>query len=158
MNWEQLCDDKSLEGIPYRVGLSRYGQLVMSPRRSYHSIYQSRIIRWSNKLSPAGEAMPECPMETRVGTVAADVAWGSAEKVRRNFDRPSWLESPEFVIEVLLPSNSAPEISRKRQAVFDKGALEFWVCDQQGRLQFFGPRRRLARSKLCPDFPRKLTD
>ena len=42
MKWDSLCDDKSLEDIPYRVELTRQGQLVMSPHRSYHSIYLNR--------------------------------------------------------------------------------------------------------------------
>ena len=156
MKWAELCDDRSLEGIPYRVELTRDGQLVMSPHRSYHSIYQSRIIRRLNQLLPEGEAMPECPIETKLGTVVADVAWASPEKVRRNFDRPSWSESPEIVVEVLSQSNTGPEIRKKRQAVMAKGAREFWACDQQGRLRFYGPRGRLAKSRLCPEFPTKI--
>jgi Uma2 family endonuclease len=153
MKWEQLCDDASLENIPYRVELSRHGQLVMSPHRSYHSIFQSRIIRWLNQLLPDGEAMPECPIETEIGTVVADVAWASPEKVKRNFDLPNWAESPEIVVEVLSPSNVREEIRKKREAMFAQGATEFWVCDQSGTLQFFGPRGKLARSRLCPKFP-----
>ena len=44
MEWDQLCDDPALEKIPCRVELARHGQLVLSPRRSYHSIFQSRIV------------------------------------------------------------------------------------------------------------------
>lgn len=153
MKWETLCDDRSLEDIPYRVELTRQGQLVMSPHRSYHSIYQSRIIRWLNRLLPDGEAMPECPIETKIGTVVADVAWATPKKVKRNFDLPSWAESPEIVVEVLSPSNAGEEIRRKREAVFARGAVEFWVCDRKGTLEFFGPRGRLANSRLCPGFP-----
>jgi Uma2 family endonuclease len=156
MKWEQLCDDKSFEGIPFRVKLAHEGQLVMSPHRSYHSIYQSRIIRWLNRLLPDGEAMPECPIETGIGTVVADVAWASPQKVQRNFDRPSWTESPEIIIEVLSPSNTGTEIRKKRLAVFAEGAIEFWECDRQGKLQFFSPRGRLGRSRFCPQFPRKI--
>ena len=153
MNWDLLCDDKSLEGIPYRVELSRHGQLVMSPHRSYHSVFQSRIIRALNRLRPDGEAMPECPIETKSGTLVADVAWATPEKVRRNFDLACWAESPEIVIEVLSPSNYGEEITNKRKAVFAKGAVEFWVCDEVGVLKFFGRRGRMAKSKLCPEFP-----
>lgn len=153
MTWDSICDDPSLENLPYRVELTRRGQLVTSPHRSYHSIYQSRIIRWLNRLLPAGEAMPECPIETGTGTVVADVAWATPKKVTRNFDLPNWAESPEIVVEVLSPSNAGEEIRRKREAVFAKGALEFWVCDQKGALQFFGRRGRLAKSRLCPAFP-----
>ena len=153
MKWDQLCDDPALENIPYRVELARPGQLVMSPHRSYHSIFQSRIIRHLNRLLPDGEAMPECPIETKTGTVVADVAWASPAKVKRNFDLASWGESPEIVVEVLSPSNTGDEIRQKRTAVFARGASEFWVCDRKGNLEFFGPRARLAKSRLCPQFP-----
>ena len=154
MKWEQLCDEKALEDLPYRVELTRHGQLVMSPHRSYHSIYQSRIIRWLNTLLAAGEAMPECPIEiAKGGVVVADVAWASPEKVRRNFDLPNWAESPEIVVEVLSLSNDEEEIRKKRDAVFRKGAVEFWVCDRQGVLQFYGPRWRSSKSRFCPKFP-----
>ncbi len=156
MKWEELCDDQSLEGIPYRVELAREGQLVMSPHRSYHSIYQSRIIRWLNRLLPEGEAMPECPVETEIGIVVADVAWASPRKVKRNFDRVSWGESPELVVEVLSPSNTGAVIRRKRQSLFAQGAVEFWVCDRQGKFQFFSARGRLAKSRFCPEFPAKV--
>jgi len=153
MKWNQLCDDPALENIPYRVELARHGQLLMSPHRSYHSIFQSRIIRQLNQLLPDGEAMPECPIETEAGTVVADVAWASPEKVKRNFDLPSWAESPEIVVEVLSPSNADVEIRNKRKAVFGRGACEFWVCGQNGKVEFFGPRGRIAKSRLCQAFP-----
>lgn len=156
MKWDQLCDDPALENLPYRVELARHGQLVMSPHRSYHSIFQSRIIRNLNEFLPEGEAMPECPIETEIGTVVADVAWASPEKVRRNFDLPSWTESPEIVVEVLSPSNSAKEIRNKRNAVFARGAVEFWLCSPKGKLEIFGPRGRLAKSRLCPQLPRNV--
>ena len=153
MKWDQLCDDPTLENIPYRVELTRYDQLVMSPHRSYHSIFQSRIIRHLNQLLPDGEAMPECPIATEVGTVVADVAWASAVKVKRNFDLPSWAESPEIVVEVLFPSNAEEEIRSKCNAVFARGANEFWVCDRKGNLEFFDRGGRLDKSLLCPQFP-----
>jgi Uma2 family endonuclease len=153
VKWDQLCDDPVLENIPYRVELAHHGHLVISPRRSYHSIFQSRIIRQLNQLLPDGEAMPECPIETDTGTIVADVAWASLEKVKRNFDLPSWAESPEIVVEVLSPSNAGDEIRRKRLAVFARGAQEFWLCDPKGKLEFFGSRGRLTKSRLCPGFP-----
>jgi Uma2 family endonuclease len=156
MKWDQLCDDPALENIPYRVELARHGQLVMSPHRSYHSILQSRIIRLLNQLLPEGEAMPECPVNTGAGILVADVAWASPAKVKRNFDLASWAESPEIVVEVLSPSNAMDEMRKKRSAVFAGGAREFWLCDRRGSLEFFGPRGRLAKSRLCPGFPSQL--
>ena len=97
--------------------------------------------------------MPECPIETGIGTVVADVAWASPKKVKRNFDLAAWADSPEIVIEVLSPSNSVEEIRNKREAVFALGALEFWVCDKNGRLEFFDIRGSVTKSRLCPEFP-----
>jgi len=54
---------------------------------------------------------------------------------------------------VLSPSNIGDEIRRKRLALFARGAQEFWMCDRKGRLEFFGPRGRMAKSRLCPAFP-----
>lgn len=156
MKWDQLCDDPALENLPYRVELARNDQLVMSPHRSYHSIFQSRIIRQLNRLLPEGEAMPECPIQVETGTVVADVAWASAEKVKRNFALVSWQESPEIVVEVLSPSNASEEIFGKRDAVFARGASEFWVCDREGKVEFFGPQGHLDKSLLCPQFPFRL--
>jgi hypothetical protein len=48
------------------------------------------------------------------------------------------------------------EIRNKRNAVFARGAGEFWVCDRKGNLEFFGPRGRLAKSRLCPPFPSRI--
>jgi len=153
MNWEQLCDDPVWENIPYRVELTRHNQLLLTPRRSYHSIFQSRIIRGLNQLLSGGTAMPECPIETRIGTIVADVAWASPEKIKRNIDLAAWTESPEIVIEVLSPSNAREEIHGKRDAVFALGALEFWVCDRKGRIEFFDSRGKIGQSRLCPEFP-----
>jgi Uma2 family endonuclease len=153
MKWDQLCDDPSLENIPYRVELARHGQLVMSPHRSYHSIFQAEIIRKLNQLLPRGIGMPECPIETKTGVIVADVVWASPEKVKRNFDLSCWAESPEIVIEVLSPSNSSEEIRQKREAVFALGALEFWVCDRQGQMEFLDSRGPITKSDFCPEFP-----
>ena len=156
MKWDQLCDDPALENIPYRVELARHGQLVMSPHRSYHSIFQSRIIRHLNQLLPEGEAMPECPIATEAGTVVADVAWASATKVKRNFDLPSWRNPHKLSWRCFLPPTRRTEIRNKRNAVFARGAGEFWVCDRKGILEFFGRRGRLTRSRLCPQFPSRI--
>lgn len=158
MEWEQLCDDPTFENLPYRLELSREGRIIIRPHRSYHSIFQSRLIRWLNRLLPNGEAMPECPIKNKSGIIVADVAWASPQKVKRNFDLASWAESPEIVVEVLSPSNSGEEIREKRKAVFAQGALEFWVCDKTGGIQFFGGSGKLTKSRLCPEFPKSVAE
>jgi Uma2 family endonuclease len=111
-----------------------------------------------NRLLPEGEAMPECPINNKSGIIVADVAWASPQKVQRNFDLASWAESPEIVVGVLSPSNSGEEIRAKRKVVFAQGALEFWVCDQSGKVQFFGRSGKLTKSRLCPEFPKSVAE
>jgi len=73
--------------------------------------------------------------------------------VKRNFDLASWVESPKIVVEVLSASNSDQEIQSKRNAVFAKGAQEFWVWNQFGRIRFYGKQDNLVKSKMYPHFP-----
>jgi hypothetical protein len=44
----------------------------------------------------------------------------------------------------------------KRRLYLQKGALEFWFCDESGQLTFFGGEEPMAESKLCPNFPKKI--
>lgn len=44
----------------------------------------------------------------------------------------------------------------KRKLYFEAGALEFWLCEEDGRMSFFGadaPEAPLPRSCVCPGFP-----
>jgi len=156
MNWQDLCEDRSLAELPYRIELNRHGQIVMSPHRSYHSIYQGRIIRLLAQLLPQGEVMAECAIETADGVRVADAAWATQEKVRRYFDAVSWPESPEIVVEVVSPSNSETEIASKREQLFARGAVEFWRCDCDGCLTFHDRSGPLPASKVCPEFPQRV--
>ncbi len=64
---------------------------------------------------------------------AADVAFVSSERWNA-IPRDGYLEvSPELVIEVLSPSNTAAEIRDKRRLCFENGCREFWVVDAEAR-------------------------
>ena len=55
---------------------------------------------------------------------------------------------------MLSPSNTERRIGKKGHAVVAEGAIEFWECDRQGKLQCFGPRGRLGKSRFCSQFPK----
>jgi len=59
----------------------------------------------------------------------------------------------EICIEVRSRSNTDTELAAKRALYFDAGALEVWVCDENGQLRFFDPENELAQSNLVPSFP-----
>ena len=31
LTWNQICEDRSLANLPYKIETNRYGQIVMSP-------------------------------------------------------------------------------------------------------------------------------
>ena len=77
MNWQQLCEDKRLADLPYKIELNRHGQIIMSPTRNKHGIYQARIAVLLQSLLPHGTVLTECAVDTPEGTIVADATWAS---------------------------------------------------------------------------------
>lgn len=157
MTWTEICEDKFLATLPYRIETDRWGNLVMSPPpKSRHAEYQGEILRLLNLFMKGGRAIPECPLETTEGVKAIDVVWVS--HVRRNSkpNDPAYLVAPEICVEVESPSNSRDELMARKRLFFEKGALEFWLCDLSGQMTFYDPAGEVSQSKLCPDFPKQV--
>lgn len=43
MTWEEVCADPSLQDLPYKIELNRWGKIVMGPASRHHGIYQAEI-------------------------------------------------------------------------------------------------------------------
>jgi Uma2 family endonuclease len=157
MNWQQLCKDKRLADLPFKIELNRQGQIVMSPTRNRHGYYQAKIAFLLKSLLPHGEALTECAVDTTEGTIVADDVWASPERFRIIADEFSCSIAPEICVEVWSPSNTPEEIAQKCRLYLDKGALEFWYCDEQGRMSFFSQSGILPKSRFCPGFPDNVT-
>lgn len=163
MNWSEVCRDRELADLPYKIELDKKGKIIMSPATRKHSRLQGRILRLLNQLMTGGEAMPECAVDTTEGTKVPDVAWVSdARWDSMNPDAPSCSIAPEICVEILSPTNTAEEMvgsvgkPGKRELYFQAGALEFWVCDESGTLSFYTPAGKQQASHLCPGFPGKV--
>ena len=98
----------------------------------------------------------ECPISTRKGVKAADVAWCSPEIWRESEGKSCLLRAPEICVEILSPSNTRGEIEEKKQLYFDAGAVEFWLCGEDGAMTFSTRDAPLPASLLCPEFPLKI--
>jgi len=153
MNWQELCEDKRLGNLPYKIELNRQGQIVMSPTRNKHGFYQGAISFLLKTLLPHGYVLTECAVDTPEGTIVADATWATPERFRIIEDEFSCSVAPEICVEIWSASNTPEEIKHKRNLYFAKGALEFWYCDEQGNMSFFNPSGQRAASSLCPDFP-----
>ena len=157
MTWAEICDDKVLATLPYRIESDRWGNIVMSPPpRSRHAEYQTEIAMLLRQKLRGGRSITECPIQTDEGVKAADVAWVSNERRASRPNDPVYLIAPEICIEVVSPSNSEAELAERKQLYFQKGAFEFWLCGLYGEMTFFDPAGEIPVSRLCPDFPKQV--
>ena len=153
--WSELLADSELAKVEGRIETDRYGHIIMSPPpAASHGSFQSRISALLDRLMPNGRVLTECPISTADGVKAADVAWASPKSVRELGNRACFSRAPEICVEVLSPSNTAPEIHEKMALYFDAGAKEVWLCAKSGAMTFFRSGTvKLAASQLCPEFP-----
>ena len=83
MNWQQVCEDKNLADLPYKIELNRQGQIIMSPTRNKHGLYQGRIAYLLQSLLSHGRVLTECAVDTSEGTIASSwwehYAWNQAQ-------------------------------------------------------------------------------
>jgi Uma2 family endonuclease len=153
MTWEQLCKDKRFEDAPYKIESNAQGQIIMSPTSNYHGSYGFRVGELLRRHLPKGEVVVECAVETSDGTKEADVAWLSPKRWSQVAEDFSCKIAPEICVEVMSPSNTVKEMLYKKDLYLAAGALEYWLCDKEGRLRFFNASSELSKSKLAPKFP-----
>jgi Uma2 family endonuclease len=156
MRWEEVCENKQLQDLPFKIELNKWGQIVMSPVKIKHSFYQGRIQRLLESLLKTGEVMPECAIDTSDGVKVADVVWCSEERFDRIQDQISASIAPEICIEVKSTGNTLGEMEFKKQLYFEAQALEVWICTEQGQIIFYDRQGELAQSLLVPNFPHQI--
>jgi Uma2 family endonuclease len=157
MTWEEICEDKLLATLPYRIESDRWGNIVMSPPpRSRHGEYQAEIAALLRDKMTGGRSLTECPIHTAEGVKAADVAWVSNDRRASHRNDPVYLIAPEICVEIVSPSNTDDELNERKRLYFEKGASEFWLCGMMGEMAFFDPAGAIDQSRLCVDFPKQI--
>lgn len=156
MTWDEVCANRYLQDLPFRIETNRWGQIVMSPPHNDHSFAQSSIFELLLKNTLGGRALQETVIDTEDGNKVADVTWMSAAFLSANKGQSSFKVAPEICVEVKSPSNSMGELMEKKDLYFKAGAQEVWIREASGRMLFFNADGPLERSTLCPAFPRKV--
>lgn len=156
MKWEEVCENKQLQDLPFKIELNKWGQIVMSPVKIKHSFYQGRIQRLLESLLKTGEVMPECAINTSDGVKVADVVWCSDARFDQIQDEISASIAPEICIEVKSSGNTLEEMEFKKQLYLEAQAIEVWLCNEQGQIKFYNEQGELAKSFLVPDFPNQI--
>lgn len=156
MTWKKICDSSSLKDLPFKIETNQQGQLLMTPVKVYHSLFQGKIIGLLYAHLRGGEALAECAIRTERGTKVADVAWVSAQRLQQIQNETECSVAPEICIEVMSSANSDQEMREKRVLYFANGAEEVWICDRNGRFTFFLNSEKSGKSLLAPNFPDSL--
>jgi Uma2 family endonuclease len=154
--WEEICEDRTLQDLPYKIETNRFNQIVTSPTSNCHGGFQSEIARKLADALPGGRVITECAVETSDGVKVPDVAWVSTDRLQPHRRSASMPIAPEICVEIRSYSNSVVEMMGKMQLYFARGAEEVWFCDENGNLVFYRHDEPAAtNSKLCPSFPVK---
>jgi Uma2 family endonuclease len=156
LSWEQLCEDKRFQDLPFKIETNARGQMLMTPTALYHGSNANRIARLLENLMGDGEVIVECAVETADGVKEADTAWVSEALWEKVQDLHASSPAPEICVEVISKSNSMEELMTKRQLLIAAGAKEYWLCDKQGNMRFFDGVKELDQSMMCPGFPKLL--
>ncbi len=155
MLWKEMVESPQLKDLSYKIETNEWGQVVMTPTRTKHGLYQSKIVLLLGKLmQQAGEIVTECGIQTSKGTKVADVAWFSLVRWAQVEDDFDATIAPEICVEVLSPGNTQGEMKGKRKLYFAAGALEVWLCNAEGHVRFYSSASETERSVLVPEFPK----
>ncbi len=156
--WAEICADPHLKDLPYKIETNRFNKILMSPAFTWHGRFQYRIGRLLEEHMPQGCIIIECAVETSDGTKVPDVVWISEERYAPYHRAYSLPIAPEICVEILSASNTREEMLGKMQLYFATGAKEVWLCDENGRMEFFdeAPSVAATKSRLCPVFPERI--
>jgi Uma2 family endonuclease len=143
-----MLHDPVLADVPGKLELTEKGTIELSPPNTRHSIFQAFVSGELRRLQPDGTTFTECAVETDIGVRVPDVAWASPDFMRRHGTPSPLPQAPELCIEVLSPSNTEPEMRQKTAAYLAAGAIEVWLVDEDGSVQMFDARGRVAVSSL----------
>jgi len=150
MQWSEVISDPSLQDLPYKIELNKWGVIEMSPASNWQAIARGDLVGLLRGYFQFGEVVTKCSIQTADGVRVPDVAWCSDEFLQTYGEQTPFPKAPELCIEVISPSNSRPEMERKIGLFLDAGAREVWLVSRDG-FEFFGPGGRLERSSFGID-------
>jgi Uma2 family endonuclease len=158
MKWQEVCESKYLQDLPFKIELNKWGQIVMSPAKIKHSFYQGLIVELLNALiKERGFAFPECAIQTSDNVKVADVVWCSEARFNKIEEEFAASIAPEICVEIISASNTLTEMEEKKDLYLAAQAEEVWLCDSEGNIKFYNQQGELQQSLLVPQFPKQIS-
>ncbi len=157
MDWNLICNDPTLQNLPYKIETDVKGHIVMSPASNEHGIYQAMIINMLFNSEKRGIVISECSVLTDQGVKVADAVWASQEFFKKYGMETPYKTAPELCVEIISPSNTVNEMLDKTDLYLAKGAKEVWIVNANGEIHIFDNAGKIRKSKLFPNFPKKIS-
>jgi len=156
--WQQIRNDPDLDQYDnaYRIETDGDGEVLMSPRPPNQHNRKAFAIAFLLQERLGSAASGETRILTDQGIKVADAVWCPPNRWPQDEENDIFVVAPDICIEVLSPRNTKTEIAKKRELYFAAGAREVWICDRNLKIIYFGPRGKMTKSELCPDFPSHL--
>lgn len=151
MQWSEVLENPSLQNLPFKIELNRYGKIEMSPASNKHGRLQLFLGSALQRKLKRGEALAECSIRTIEGVKVADVAWCSNAFLKKYGYETPYPRAPELCVEVVSPSNSREEMANKVLWYLDAGAVEVWVVWENGVIDCYDATGKLAQSNYAPE-------
>ena len=155
LTWMDVIADKSLQDLPYKIDLNRYGKIEMSPVSNMHVLLQGKLQHLIKCALPEGVTVPKCSVQTTNGVRVPDVAWCSYRYFAEQQVRTPFTVAPEICVEVMSPSNATAEMREKIALYLEAGAREVWLVDLDGNIRFHDARGERPMSGFG-EFPLRL--
>jgi Uma2 family endonuclease len=147
--WDEVLRDPALQDLPYKIELNAWGKVEMSPASNRHGRLQALVAAELLRQLPAGTAITECSILTRIGIRVPDVTWASSEFASAYGEITPFMRAPEICVEIVSPSNVQAEIDAKKNAYLAAGAKEVWIVAEAGSVRYFDA----AGEKASTGFP-----
>jgi Uma2 family endonuclease len=146
VKWQELINNPVFQNLPYKVELNKFGQILMSPASNWHGSLQFDVASQIKEIKGSGTIL------TSEGVRVADIAWLSDEFLTEFGLTTPYPKAPEICVEVKSPGNSKAEMEEKIRLYLEKGALEVWIVDEKGKVNFYTHTGKIKKSKIAENF------
>jgi Uma2 family endonuclease len=152
VKWKELINNPVFQNLPYKIELNKFGQILMSPASNRHGSLQFDVASQIKEIKGSGRIITECSILTSEGVRVADIAWLSDEFLTEFGLTTPYPKAPEICVEVKSSGNSKAEMEEKIRLYLEKGALEVWIVDEHGKVNFYTHTGKIKKSKIAENF------
>ena len=138
MTWQEVIDNPYLQNLPFKIELSKWGKVEMSPASNLHGKRQVDISSELRKKR-GGVVISECSIQTDDGVRVAYVAWISNARYAQFGTQTPYPQAPELCVEIMSPSNTWAEMHMKAGLYLKAGAKEVWIEPLDGKRTVIKP-------------------